>query len=116
MKRKIMEELPSRGALTSIDNFLFQPGINNEFTVSVGIGRIKKSSKPGTCEWQFGYRSRKKPDVFIIARADLVGTEVRDYFIRTCYCPTEPGLLSSFRAETLDPFFELCAREKLELR
>jgi DNA invertase Pin-like site-specific DNA recombinase len=125
MKRKIMEELPSRGALTSIDNFLFQPRINDEFTVSVGVGRTKKSSKPGTCEWQLGYRSLKKPDIFIIARADFVGTEVRDYFILP-YMLLPHGAwltvsgknydrLSSFRAETLDPFFELCAREKLEL-
>ncbi|MCW0221516.1 MAG: recombinase family protein [Prosthecobacter sp.] len=123
MRRKIMSGVPERGGSTSVD-WKFHPRINSEFTVSVGVGRTKSSSPVGSNEWQFGYRSNKKPDFYIIARVDKIGTTIRDYFvIPYIFLPHGAWLtvsgknysrLNAFRMETLDPFLDLCARDALD--
>lgn len=124
MKRTIMKEVPKHGGSTSLDPFIFQPRINGEFTVSSGVGRTYFGSKPGQSLWQIGYRSKKKPDIFIIARAEPMGPAVRDYYVLPyIFLPHGAWLtvsgrnyarLESFRTDNLEPFFELCAREKLD--
>jgi DNA invertase Pin-like site-specific DNA recombinase len=99
--------------------------INNELTAAVVLGRTVPSATPHIQSvWQFGYRSRAKPDLMIVARLERGCSSVQDYFaLPFLFLPagswvTISGFnylrLEGFRATSLSPIVDLCARRPLE--
>lgn len=125
LRQRIANGVIERGGSARILPKIRQMRINSEFTVAVGIGRTKNSSPSGSNEWQFGYRSIKKPDLLVLARVDSVGNSIRDYFVLPyVYLPHGAWLtisgknyerLQNFRTDTLDPFLDLCGRSQVEV-
>ncbi|MBI3700844.1 MAG: recombinase family protein [Afipia sp.] len=124
MRRRIVDGVLERGGSARIIPSSRQIRINEELTAAVGVGRAKSSSPIGSNEWQFGYRSQRKPDFLILARMDRAADKVRDYFVLPyIYLPHGAWLtisgknykrLEAFRIETLQPFFEFCGRAQVE--
>lgn len=95
--------------------------INNEFKVNIYVSRVR--GKPPLV-WQFGYRSKEKPDIVVGVRLAKRNGPIVDYFILPfIYLPhgtwittsATSGLrLDRFRCETLEPFYNLCARTRIE--
>ena len=103
----------------------YQLRINGELNVTVVIGRTSPAgASRNQNQWRFGYRSRHKPDLLVVARVDHGSSVVRDYFVLPfIYLPpgtwlTVSGLnytrLEAFHSNTLAPFYDLCARQPLQ--
>jgi DNA invertase Pin-like site-specific DNA recombinase len=96
--------------------------VNGELTVTVVVGRSPSSS--GYNNWRFGYRTKRKPDILVVARIGTCGSRVQDYFVLPyIFLPqgswfTLSGVnyrrLESFRSISLEPFYNLCARTPLD--
>jgi hypothetical protein len=92
--------------------------------VTVVVGR--STSARGHNNWRFGYRSKAKPDILIVARIGDGCAHVQDYFILPfIFLPrgswlTVSGVnylrLERFRLGTLEPFYDLCARTQLDAK
>jgi DNA invertase Pin-like site-specific DNA recombinase len=98
--------------------------INNEMLVSVVLGReLQPFERYGRRQWRFAYRSKRKPDILIVARVEHAGGKILDYIILPfIFLPAGPWTmvqgvhyqrLESFRTDTLAPFYRLCARHTL---
>ena len=98
--------------------------VNDELNVTVVLGRTSPSNASRKQnQWRFGYRSRRKPDILLVARVDQGSSSVRDYFVLPfAFLPAGSWLtvsgtnyqrLESFRSSSLAPFYALCARRPL---
>jgi hypothetical protein len=97
--------------------------INDELNATIIAGRSSPSSGSSN-RWRFSYRSQRKPDILVVARMEPVEHRVKDYFLLPfLFLPhgtwiTVSGInyerLGRFHSLTLDPFFELCARKRLQ--
>lgn len=115
--RNVTEEVTKRGGHVAPSRWNKQLIINRELKVNICISRLKST---GPRIWQFGYVSRSKPDILIGARIAERGGSIIDYFILPFMllphgswitASLTSGLrLERFRAATLDPVFDLCAR------
>lgn len=81
--QSIVQEFAHRGCDVQI-----HPKCKSEFRVNgclditVVLGRASRSGTLlGQNNWQFGYRSVRKPHILIVARTDNESSEVRDYFL-----------------------------------
>jgi len=94
--------------------------INGEINVTITIGRTSPASaRHSQNYWRFGYSSKQKPDMLIVARLDR--GKVMDYYILPyLFLPAGAWLsvsginyrrLEGFRTTTLRPFINLCARK-----
>jgi DNA invertase Pin-like site-specific DNA recombinase len=102
--------------------------LNEELTVAVVLGRTSPVNVARNHnQWRFCYYySALKADILVVARIDVGSSVVRDYLILpTLFLP--PGRLISvsgrnyqnlegFRATSLVPFYDLCARKQLQVR
>jgi hypothetical protein len=125
LRKSICEEIathvPAHGGFVRMISRSCQMRINEEFTVTVVLGRTSPSQQShGQNQWRFGYRSQRKPDILIVARIDPGSSCTRDYFVLPfSFLPggswlTVSGInylrLEGFRSDSLAPFYELCAR------
>lgn len=95
--------------------------INDSITVHIFISHLRKKL-PNT--WLFGYVSPVKPDIILAARIERNCGPVVDYLILPyMFLPhgtwitmsnANPLRLDRFRCKTLEPFYALCARNRLE--
>jgi DNA invertase Pin-like site-specific DNA recombinase len=107
------------------------PGCNSQLRINEAINAtvvIGRTSCTGAARnqnhWRFGYRSRQKPDILIVARVDHGSSTVRDYYVLPIlFLPAGSWLtvsgvnyrrLEGFRIQTLEPFYRLCARTPLD--
>jgi DNA invertase Pin-like site-specific DNA recombinase len=124
--RDIAAHIPQLGGTVTLPPGINgQLRVNGELNVTVVLGR----TTPGNAfrkqnQWRFGYRSQRKPDILIVARVELGGSSVRDYYVLPfLFLPTGSWLtvsginylrLEPFRSVSLAPFYELCARKTLD--
>ncbi len=125
--REIASHVPKYGGdVEPISNRAkYELRINKEMVVSVVLGReCLPSERYGSKQWRFAYRAKqRKPDIVIVARVAHGDDEILDYFILPfIFLPAGPwktvqGMhyqrLESFRADTLAPFYGICARHIL---
>jgi DNA invertase Pin-like site-specific DNA recombinase len=101
--------------------------LNEGLHVLVVIGRASPSAAAKRQnQWRFGYRCQKKPDILVVARVDHGSSSVRDFYLLPfIFFPhgswlTVSGInyqrLEPFRSLSLDPLFDLCARQPLNAR
>jgi DNA invertase Pin-like site-specific DNA recombinase len=94
--------------------------INKTFWVSVVVGRASPASvSRNHNQWRLGYRTRRKPDVLVVARVDAGQHAPRDFYILPyLFQPDGSWLtvsgrnyrrLESYRADSLQPLYRLCA-------
>lgn len=104
----------------------FQVRVNEELTVAVVLACTCPSNQQRRQnQWQFGYRTQRKPDILVVVRADTGRTSIRDYFILPfAFLPHGAWLtisgrnyrrLEHFRSETLPPLYKLCGRHTVSL-
>ena len=98
--------------------------INGYLDVAVVLGRASKSNAAlDQNNWQFGYRSTRKPHILIVGRVDIETSAVRDYFLLP-FAFLPPGTwvtasgrnyarLERFRFQSLEPFVMLCSQRPL---
>jgi hypothetical protein len=124
--KEVIERMPYFGGSARLPRNS-QLVVNEELTVSIVTGRLAPSnSSPDYQQWQFGYRTQRKPDILMVVRVDRGANRVLDYyFLPFSFLPggswlTVSGInhqrLEGFRTDSLDSFLELCARESLEVR
>lgn len=98
--------------------------VNNEMIVSVVLAKeLQPFERYRRKQWRFAYRAKRKPHILIIARVEHAGHEILDYVILPfIFLPAGPWTtvqgvhyqrLENFRADTLAPFYGLCARYTL---
>lgn len=96
--------------------------VNNEVVVTVVAGRSPRYERPQN-QWRFGYRSRRRPDVLVVARVDPAGRVVDYYILPYLFLARGAWItvsgknyerLDSFRTETLAPLTEILARLRPE--
>ena len=96
--------------------------VNSEFTVALCIARCHETAA-GTLRWQIRFDIGLSPDVIVALRMDRDNRVVQDYYILPRIDLPGPqvrlgehnGLaLDSFRFDSLDQFYEMAARTKLE--
>jgi hypothetical protein len=96
--------------------------VNNEVVVTVVVGRSPRYERPQN-QWRFGYRSRRRPDVLVVARVDPAGRVVDYYILPYLFLARGTWItvsgknyerLDSFRTETLAPLTEILARLRPE--
>lgn len=125
LRKAICEEITKKvrqlgGAVRALPGC--QLRVNEELRVTVVVGR--STSSRGHNNWRFGYRSKAKPDILIVARIAAGDSCVMDYFVLPfIFLPrgswlTVSGVnylrLESFRLNSLEPFYDLCARTSLD--
>jgi DNA invertase Pin-like site-specific DNA recombinase len=112
------------GTVKALTGYTCQLLINEELNVLIVVGRAAPSSVArGQNSWRFGYRCRKKPDLLIVARLEQGCYLIRDFYVLPfIFFPhgswlTVSGInyqrLEPFRADSLEPLFDLCARTRL---
>ena len=126
LRKEVCQDIVSRvtasgGAVVQLRGC--QLRINDELNATVIAGRTSPSSGSSN-RWRFSYRSKRKPDILVVARMEPIANCVKDYFLLPfLVLPhgtwiTVSGInyerLERFRSVTLDPFIELCARKSLK--
>ena len=95
--------------------------VNGELNMTIALGRTSAAGALyGQNQWRFGYRSRQKPDLLIVARVDNASSFVRDYYVLPfIFLPAGSWLtvsgsnykrLDGFRSNSLRRLYELCGR------
>lgn len=117
----IVEQISKRGGDVRPSSWNKQLIINGELKVNIFVSRLKTA---GPKIWQFGYVSQSKPDILIGARIAERGGPIVDYFILPFLLlphgswvttSTSSGArLERFCCTTLTPFYDLCARARLD--
>ena len=100
--------------------------INGEIDVTVIVGRAPRASVARRQnEWKFEYRSRRKPDILIVARVENGSSVIRDYYVLPyLFLPAGTALtisgrnyqrLEGFHSASLARFYRLCARQSVSV-
>ena len=125
VSRDIAQHISERGGAVEIHSKCkCELRINNQLNVTVVLGRASKSGAAlDENQWQFGYRSRRKSDILVVARVDQGSSSVRDYFVLPfIFLPPGAWLTASgrnysrlqrFHTNSLAPLYDLCARDPL---
>jgi hypothetical protein len=96
-------------------------GINDEFTVCIRIVRCVKRQRGTT--WKVVFGRPRPPDIWLVARLLPEEPSILDYFILPSRSFTSKFLfigeqmatkLAAYRADTLEPFLDLCRRRSPE--
>lgn len=96
--------------------------VNEEFTASVIIGRCQ-TTPSGVRRWKLRFDTRLRPDITVAVRMDGTNQCPLDYYLlpRIDVAPPrlqlaeENGfLLDAYRFDTVDAFFDLAARSRIE--
>ena len=117
----IIHRIQAVGASARLDQTNDLISINDEFTVSFVVVRCTQTAS-GTLRWKVRLDSVLRPDITIVARMEPQNDEVRDYYVLPLLDMHEAVLrlcefnglsFDAYRFETLDLFFERCARTPL---
>jgi hypothetical protein len=97
--------------------------INDEFTASIVIVRCLHTPA-GRLRWKVRFESGLQPDITVAVRMDGSNQSILDYYLLPRIDMTahklrlaeENGVpLDAYRFDSLDPLFDLCARQTLRL-
>lgn len=114
------EVVRSGGTATRLEGSC-QLQINNELVVSVVVGRSHVNQRQNL--WQFGYRSRRRPDILVVIRMDARGAIIDYYLLPYTFLARGAWLTASgrnyarlepFRTTNLEPLVELLSRVLME--
>jgi hypothetical protein len=119
---EIIENVQQRGGNVQHLPRGFMLRINDELSVSTSVARLI-TTEHNDRRWIFGYKSRQRPDVLIVARAAEERECLRDYFLLPyllidrhwlTFSDGNDARLEPFQTTSLIPLFELFAREPIQ--
>jgi DNA invertase Pin-like site-specific DNA recombinase len=109
------------GGLSTLDPETDLIVVNGEFATSIVIARCRRTFA-GSLRWNIRFDVPLQPDVTVVVRMDPDNTSRRDYFIfpmidlctpRVRLTPYNGIALDAYRFDTLDQFFDMAARTRL---
>lgn len=120
---EIAEQIGRLGGTVNHDRQYSQILVNDEIEIGIVAGCVSPRCRKN--QWQIRRKDRAKPDILVVIRVDDNLSEIRDFiFVPLLLLTNEAWLsisiarlkrLSAFRSRTLDPLFQLCARQPLAI-
>jgi DNA invertase Pin-like site-specific DNA recombinase len=116
--QQAIEEIRSIGSTVSVDPLTDLLTVNQEFTVSLALSRLRET-KAGTSRWFVRFDAGLCPDITVIVRMEANGQTARDYFLlpamdlargRILLADTNEWGIDIYRRDRLDSLTELSKR------